>query len=1097
MFDQSARRLIEDARVPHPLTGEQARDFISRSYLHWLASYGLGAETKDDHIASLSRLSLASSLLLAPEEDIASTSFLVAESADVARIQRTGEEDLSEASRFRRAIHYLDLASFFHLSDYDANAGVVASEALKLLNSVANEQSEITTQAHLSYYRSLAFFLTGKFGNCRSESSRPINTHTAEERAFLFLRNYLAQLTESYTSSDDVHLEVKGKLNNLSNALKTNEHSLFALTAEIDRLLQFDSVIESKSLYRKLLKAFPGETDYLRARISGSNNQGYPFAWPSSRIFCDEYLSGTSQHAVITFPTGAGKGFLAELAAIRVLGDGWVLYLAPTNALCAQIRDDLRENLRTVTPSEVDTFLGKAEYTSELPRYQVQRQIMAVTPEKALLLLKKEPERFRHCSLVVMDECQILGSGNRGDIAEIVLAFAMAQNPEVRVIMMSALVSDGDKLASWLEQRSRKIATHLSTPWRPTRIARATVLPDWDTLSTFETSGGSKRRRLRVRLYGDTVTPWEKETRLLSWPLPLAIQEDSQGFHWRNEISRKLAESLTSQGIPTLLFVLHNRHHAFSIGNDFNVQILNRPEPAQREEDLCTLAAYELGTVSLAGRLVDQKGVAVHTAIMLDCERAVSEIAFKRGRARLLIATGTLSQGLNLIAKAAILCGTHLSEYGEEELDPEELERLSLNQVLNATGRAARAQVACRGVSIIVPDNLIREWENLNPETPKVRFLDKLEVLGMEETSLPVDSPLKQLLEAVSEESEEADVRDHDRLLLSRLPISAESLRLTIRNLLGTHELGDEEIAESVIARLEAVKTSAMSSGCEEWVLRAASLAGLDYSIAQDLKSYIESKSNTPEFQPPGDSYVDWVTFLVGWLKTLPSCTTWEIIRMHLKGWRYYWKPNPDHDLRAKLESNGYPDVVNEESLSLLEPIWSNMQNTVCSWIEGDSIVELAEILIRREFSPANRLKRTAAGHCIPRVIIWSRGFIDRLSRFAGLLLALYEQWKEHEPNTMPDWFSKSVTLYTLPQGVRFGVRNPFALAWHRYAIQERRAANLLQSVVPLGTDEIVDIQEAQPYVTNAIKVFLNTEPGEKDSVVPALQRLIAEWRSD
>jgi len=1090
MLDKSARRLIESAELPRPLTGEQARDFISRAYLRWIATYGLGAEAEEDDIASLSRLSLASSLLSLLEEKTAATSFLVAESADVARILKTGEEGLPEAARFRRAIHYLDLASFFHLSDYDANAGVVASEALKLLHSV-NEQPGITTQAHLSYYRSLAFFLTGKFGSCRSESSHSVDAYTTEERAFLFLRSYLAHLTDLYVSPEHPGIKIEEKLISLSNILETAEHSLYALTAEVNRLLQFGSVVENKSLYRRLIEVLPGEEDYLRARISSYNDQGYPFAWPSSRLLCEKYLSGASQHAVLTFPTGAGKGFLAELAIAQALSKGWVLYLAPTNALCAQIRDDLRENLQTVTRSEVDAFLGKTEYTSELPRYQLQRQIVAVTPEKALLLLKREPERFKHCSLVVMDECQILGSGNRGDIAEIVLAFAIAQNPEVRVIMMSALISDGDKLASWLEKRSGKKAVHLSSPWRPTRIARATVLPDWDTLSIFETSRGSRRRRLRVRLYGDTVTPWEKKTPLLNWPLHLAIEEDSQGFHWRNEISRKLAESLTSQGIPTLLFVLHSRHQAFSIGNDFNAQIPDRPEPTQREKDLRTLAEYELGTVSLVSRLVDQKGVAVHTAIMLDCERAVSETAFKRGRARLLIATGTLSQGLNLIAKVVILCGTHLSEYGEEEIDPEELERLSLNQVLNATGRAARAQIACRGVSIIVPDNLIRETENLTPETPKSRFIDKLKVLGMEEASLSVDSSLKQLLKAVSEESDEAEVRDHDRLLLSRLPVNADSLELTVRNLLGTHELGSDEITESIIARLEAVKASAMRSGCEEWVLRAASLAGLDYSIAQKLKGYIESESSKGEFQPPGDSYADWAIFLIGWLKTLPSHATWEILRMHLRGWRYYWGTERDPDLRGELESNGYPDVANKDSLNLLEPIWSNMQDAVRSWIEGDSIVEVAETLTRREFPSAARRKRTNAGHCIPRAIMWSRGFIDRLSQFAGLLLALYEQWREYEPDTMPDWLSTSMALYTLPQGVRFGVRNPFALAWHRHAIQERRAANRLQEIVPLDTGEITNIREAQTYVTKAVRVFRDMNLDEQDSVVRALQRLI------
>ncbi len=138
MFNELTQRLIEQARLPQPLTGEEARDFIASSYLQWIATHGLGAATVEDHVAALSRLSLASSLLIVPEEDRTPTAFVVAEAADVARIQKNETGESSELVQFRRAVHYLDLASFFHLSDYDANAGLVASKALELLESIVS-----------------------------------------------------------------------------------------------------------------------------------------------------------------------------------------------------------------------------------------------------------------------------------------------------------------------------------------------------------------------------------------------------------------------------------------------------------------------------------------------------------------------------------------------------------------------------------------------------------------------------------------------------------------------------------------------------------------------------------------------------------------------------------------------------------------------------------------------------------------------------------------------------------------------------------------------------------------------------------------------
>jgi len=199
MLDEFARRLIESARVPSQLTSEGTRDLVSRSYLHWLARTVFDAQEVEDatnYSEDLNRLSLASSLLQSPDcTGIDPTAFLIAESADVARKFVTNDQrDLPPLTQFRRAVHYLDLASFFHLVDYDANASVVAGEALGLLSSTNFIESNVTTAAHLSYYRSLAFFLLGQFGNCRNEASQPIEARLAEERAFLFLRTYLVGL---------------------------------------------------------------------------------------------------------------------------------------------------------------------------------------------------------------------------------------------------------------------------------------------------------------------------------------------------------------------------------------------------------------------------------------------------------------------------------------------------------------------------------------------------------------------------------------------------------------------------------------------------------------------------------------------------------------------------------------------------------------------------------------------------------------------------------------------------------------------------------------------------------------------------------------
>lgn len=1096
MLDQHARHLVEDSILPMQLTGEAARDLLSISFMQWLAEEVFEATVDaalTDAPERLSRLSLASSLL-ASTGHLNATAFLIAEASDVARAFDKVDSE-PPLVQFRRAVRCLDVAGFFHLADYDANAYVVAGDALALLDSVAPQRVGVTTAAHLSYYRSLALFLLRRFRSCRDEALRPVPAGSTEERAFLFLRSCLADLTSLYGQGDPLDHVTQQRIARLQQVLRDRDHPYFSLSAEVRRVLSFIAAAERKSLYELLRGPLSQEPAYLRARVSSDDDNGFPFAWPPAQVFSEEYLSGKSHHAVVTIPTGGGKSFLAELAVVQALRSGWVLYLAPTNALCAQVRDDLTRNLETVSGHTVEAYLGRSEYTAELPRFQAAHQVLAITPEKALLLLKREPERYKRCSLIVLDECQILGSSSRGAIAEIVLAFAMAQNRDVRVVLMSALVSNGHKLASWLQETTGRPSVHISKEWRPTRAVRSVVLPDWEALSaSASVEGQGEPPEIGVRIYADTVTPWEEGTALETWSVPsIRIRQTNGRFPWRNQVSRQLAELFARRGIPILVFVLHNRHHAFSIASDFRAPVPNRPPATQREQDLLEIARYELGTDSLLRMLINENAAAVHTAIMLDCEREVSELAFEHGRALLLTATGTLSQGLNLVAKGVILCGTHLSEYGEANLSSEELKHLSLNQALNALGRAARANIACRGISIVVPDTLIPEEEGLTEKSPKSRFIERVPVLAERDAALPVDSSTAHILEQVSLEQAGAETGDDERVFLSRLPIDPNTMSNVVRNLLGVSELRRGDLAATVIDRLQSVVSRAVQSGYAEWMLRAASLSGLSFDLAGNLKRYIDSRSGAASFVPPEDTYLGWTSFLIGWLRSLPALNTREMLVSHIKAWRYYWGGDRDPDLIELLESERYPRKTTDRTTTSLQPIWENLEEAVSAWLQGKNLLEIACVLTRRSCPRDREMKRTSAGNYIPRAIIWSRAVVDELSRFAGLLLALQNQWVEHAPGSAPDWLTSTVALHTLPLGIRYGVKDPFALCWHRYVIQERCSANLLQSIAPLAVDEITDLREARPSAASARSAFTRTDSDPSEpKVVSALRRVVA-----
>lgn len=86
-----------------------------------------------------------------------------------------------------------------------------------------------------------------------------------------------------------------------------------------------------------------------------------PFLWPSAKEYVDKAFPGPHADAVVVVPTGSGKSFLAELACSQAMQAGWVIYLAPTNALVNQVQRDLTAGFKLLTDVQILSFVGGQE----------------------------------------------------------------------------------------------------------------------------------------------------------------------------------------------------------------------------------------------------------------------------------------------------------------------------------------------------------------------------------------------------------------------------------------------------------------------------------------------------------------------------------------------------------------------------------------------------------------------------------------------------------------------------------------------------------------------------------------------------------------
>ena len=164
-------------------------------------------------------------------------------------------------------------------------------------------------------------------------------------------------------------------------------------------------------------------------------------------------------------PTGAGKtlaGFLPSLVDLKdrpkrkpggVKQGIHTLYISPLKSLAV----DIARNLETPI-AEMGLPISVETRTGDTPSSKRQRQklnppdIMLTTPEQlALLLASKDAERFfDNLTTVIVDEIHTMVTSKRGDLLALGLARLRTFRPNVRMVGLSATVSNPSELCQWL-----------------------------------------------------------------------------------------------------------------------------------------------------------------------------------------------------------------------------------------------------------------------------------------------------------------------------------------------------------------------------------------------------------------------------------------------------------------------------------------------------------------------------------------------------------------------------------------------------------------------------------------------------------------------
>jgi hypothetical protein len=512
-----------------------------------------------------------------------------------------------------------------------------------------------------------------------------------------------------------------------------------------------------------------------------------PFLWRNhASAFAQGFLEpGIS--SVLTFPTGAGKTMVTELRiAAELLRGRKVVYLAPTRALVDQVSQELSKQLLPIAESIV-----RGRFLEDFGENAAGR-VFVHTPEQCLAYLSFEEDAHTDLGLIVVDEAHQISSelpaadgsekmpGRRSVDAMWTLLSLLQRSPVSDVVLISAMVRNGKKLADWLGVATQRPAVVLELPWKPTRQVRGVVVYEADeikqledTLATRKQARGTGNPRKADRdgieaqpvgLFCHTQV-WATNSSfakfaILPESVPLSVNN-----YWgitanRNQVGGYLLGAMAKAKMRPIVF---SQQIGWTAGiADAGAAVLESAGISEvtmtdEEQALLDAAALELGDAEYVEGLSGGR-VGVHHGLLLWPERVAVESAFRRSDGLLgLVATPTVAQGINLPAEAVVIAG---DDRWIGDMDEGGMQPLAVHELLNAAGRAGRAGHYAHGVVIDLPGKVLTVAQQENSYA--VTHLDHImSLFGLPDQCLDVVDPITQVIDGLQSAGVGADISEY------------------------------------------------------------------------------------------------------------------------------------------------------------------------------------------------------------------------------------------------------------------------------------------------------------------------------------------------
>ncbi len=393
-------------------------------------------------------------------------------------------------------------------------------------------------------------------------------------------------------------------------------------------------------------------------------------------------------HVIVAAPTGAGKTLVADYAIDRVLTEGGrVFYTTPIKALSNQKFFDLGDQFGR---DRVGLLTGDNSINADAP-------VVVMTTEVLRNMLYAGTD-LDALSTVVLDEVHYLQDAYRGPVWEEVIIHLPRP---IRLICLSATVSNADELAAWIEtvRGSTRLVVESRRPVELTNLYMVGERSG-SHVHVMRTVKGSEPNPKGFR-YDKQPGVGRRADR--GRDRSSSRSRDRGRPKWRTPRRLEVVQTLKDRDLLPAIYFIFSRAGCDDAARavvDSGIRLIGSDQRRQVAE-IVDSHVHRLDSADLEVLDFDRfrrgllAGVAAHHAGMVPPFKEAVEACFIAGLIRVVFATETLALGVNMPARTVVI--EKLTKFTGETH-----EFLTPAQYTQLTGRAGRRGIDSHGQAVVL-----------------------------------------------------------------------------------------------------------------------------------------------------------------------------------------------------------------------------------------------------------------------------------------------------------------------------------------------------------------------------------------------------------